>query len=116
MSESDRATAGMRFGPWLHVVKNSLSVTDEMEMANTPRDVRLLAGAATSIVFVATNTCCCDTTRLLSRQKYVCRDKTFVATKLCLLRQNVFWRDKTFIAIDYVFVATSILLSAFDKQ
>ena len=43
-----------------------------------------LAGAATSITFVATNTRLSRQTRLLSRQKYACRDKTFVATKLCL--------------------------------
>ena len=31
---------------------------------------------------------CCDKTRLLSRQKYGCRDKQFVAKKICLSRQN----------------------------
>ena len=44
-----------------------------------------LARAAASIIFVATN--------VLSRQIRVCRDTTFVATKLCLSRQN-FCRDK----------------------
>ena len=48
--------------------------------------------------------------RLSLRQNYACRNKTFVATKLCLSRQNIFvatngCRDK------YVFVATSIFLS-----
>ena len=44
----------------------------------------LLAGAATSIIFVATNTCL-----------HVCRDKThlFVAAQICLSRQN-FCHDK----------------------
>ena len=49
-----------------------------------------LAGAATNIIFVATNTCLslvcpgklADKTCLLSWQKYACRDKTFVTTKL----------------------------------
>ena len=62
-----------------------------------------LAEVATSIifVFVATNACfvvtqiCLSRQNLfwsrpkiclLSRQKYVCREKTFVATKLCLSR------------------------------
>ena len=46
---------------------------------------------------------CCDKTRLLSRQKYACRDKTFVATNICrdkhnfavtkVLRQAYFCRD-----------------------
>ena len=47
--------------------------------------------------FVTTNTylsrqtrVCRDKTRLLSRQKYACRGKIFVATKLCLLRQICF--------------------------
>ena len=40
-----------------------------------------LAGGATSIVFVATKVC--DKTHLLSRQKYACRNKTFVATNIC---------------------------------
>ena len=31
---------------------------------------------------------CRDKTRPLSRQKYACRDKRFVATKLCLSRQK----------------------------
>ena len=68
-----------------------------------------LAGAATSIVFVATKVC-------LSRRNF-CRDKTFVATYTCLSRpkrprfcrdnhtfdatKDVFDRDK------HVFVATS---------
>ena len=47
-----------------------------------------LAGAATSIIFVATNMCLSRQKKcLLSRQKYACRDKTFVTTKLCLSPQ-----------------------------
>ena len=46
----------------------------------------------------------------LSRQKYACRNKTFVATKLCLSRQNIF--VATNICCEkHVFVATNILLS-----
>ena len=55
-----------------------------------------LTGAATSIMFVATNTC-------LSLQKYACRDKSFVATNIFLSRQACFCRDK------HVFVATKVL-------
>ena len=54
-----------------------------------------LAGAATSIIFVATKVLrhvCRDKTRLLSREKYACRDKI-----LCLSR--------------HIIVATNILLS-----
>ena len=69
-----------------------------------------LARAATSIIFVTTNTCfvvtnlwqayvCCDKTHLLLRQKYVCCDKTSVATKECLCLS---WQ---------IFVATNIILS-----
>ena len=49
----------------------------------------LLAGAATSIIFVATKVVlCCDksmlvATKLLSRQTYSCCKKTFVATNIC---------------------------------
>ena len=46
-----------------------------------------IIGAATSISFVAAN--------VLSRQKYACRGKCFVATKVCLSRQNV-CHDKHF--------------------
>ena len=85
-----------------------------------------LAGAATSIIFVATNTCLLWQTRLLSRRKYAYRDKTFVTTNIfvaanILLReifvvtniiltwQNV-CRDKlTFVATNTSFVATNIL-------
>ena len=49
--------------------------------------VSLVAGATTSIIFVTTK-------RLLSRQKYPCNDKTFVATKLCLSWQNSFLATK----------------------
>ena len=41
-----------------------------------------LAGAATSIIFVATKVLC------LSQQKYACRNKTYVAAKLWLSRQT----------------------------
>ena len=52
-----------------------------------------LAGAAMSIIFVATKVC-------LPRQKYVCCDKhTFVATK------DMFYHDK------HVFVATKMILA-----
>ena len=54
-----------------------------------------LAGTAISIIFVAT--------RVSSRQKYACRDKCFVATKIfCdnFSRQTHVCRDKTFVATE----------------
>ena len=85
-----------------------------------------LAGAATSIIFVTTNTCLSWQTRLLSRQKYAYCDKTFVTTNIFvaanfLLREifvvtNIIltWqnacRDKlTFVATNKSFVATNVL-------
>ena len=82
----------------------------------------LLVGAATSIIFVATNTCrdkclfvatkhvfCRDksmlvATKLLLRRTRVCGDKDFVATNIILSRQK-FCRGK------HTFVVASILLS-----
>ena len=77
--------------------------------------------------FVATKVChkyatqvchkynfCRDKTRLLSRQKYACRDKTFatkktivfVATDIC--RDNFFCRDENILSRRKYFVATKI--------
>ena len=67
-----------------------------------------LAGTATSIIFVATKVLsgqtrvCRDKTCILSRQNYVCCNKTFVATNIILSRQAYLCRDK------HVFVATNI--------
>ena len=55
----------------------------------TPGRDLTLAGASRSIVWTESF----HKYRFLSRQKYACRDKSFVATKLRLLRQN-FCRDK----------------------
>ena len=52
---------------------------------------------------------CHDKTRLLLRQKYACRDKTFVATKLCLSGQNIFVRTK--LLSWQIFVVTNMCLS-----
>ena len=56
-----------------------------------------LAGAAISIIFVATKLCLSQqifvATKVLSRQKYVCRDKRFVAPQV-LSRQAYFCHDK----------------------
>ena len=74
-----------------------------------------LAAAATSINFVATNMC--FNTRLLSRQKYDCRDKSFLATKLfvttniCRVKKRKEKRTKEEEKIYFRFVATSIRLS-----
>ena len=81
-----------------------------------------LAGAATSIIFVAKKTFVatslllsgqtrvrCDQTGLLSRQKCFI-DKSFVAASILLPRQkHVFCRDKTFAK---TFVATRMILVA----
>ena len=79
-----------------------------------------LAGAAISIIFLATNAClsrqntsfvvtkvCLVATKLcLSRQKF-CRDKhTFVATK------DVFCRKIMFVATNKTFVATKMIIVA----
>ena len=50
-----------------------------------------LAGAATSIIFVATNTCLSRQNTCLSRQ-----NTHFVVTNVCLSRQTYFGRDRTF--------------------
>ena len=62
-----------------------------------------LAAAATSIFFVATKVLSrqtrvyCDETRLLSRQKYACRDKhIFVATNVIFVATKVLWRQAYF--------------------
>ena len=64
-----------------------------------------LAGAATSIIFVATNTCLSRQicvfpwqNTCLSLQNYVCRDKYFSGQRFCrdkniLSRQKIFWRQ-----------------------
>ena len=52
---------------------------------------------------------CRDKTRLLSGQKYACRDKTFFAANTCLSRQ-IFVATKVFSRQKY-FVATNIILS-----
>ena len=62
-----------------------------------------LAGAATSIIFVAAR-------HFLSRQKYACRDKD-LSRQNCHLWQN-FCRDKlSFVATNMSFVATKVWLS-----
>ena len=66
----------------------------------------LLAGAATSTIFVATSAClsrqkhtfvatyfCRDKRRVLSRQTSVCRDETFIATKMILMAAPTNDRD-----------------------
>ena len=91
-----------------------------------------LAAAATSIIFVATNICrdkhnfaatslplsqqtrlCRNKTRLLSRQKYACCDKTFVATNM----QTVYF-PVTFLAhlLSMQRVLMKILLHASAKK
>ena len=69
-----------------------------------------LAGGDTSIIFVATKGLSRQT-RPLSGQKYACRDKFFVATKLCLLRQifvatNKILSRQPFCCDRHIFVAT----------
>ena len=79
-----------------------------------------LAGAATSIIFVATKDVFCRDksklvwTKLLSRKSYVCRDKYLSWEKFChdkniLLQQN-FSRDK------HTFFATNTCMSCLSRQ
>ena len=80
-----------------------------------------LAGATTSIIFVAiksfvaTNMCLSQQKSLLSRQKYACHDKTFVASKLCLSRQSRVCHDKSILVTTstclsrQIFVVTNVL-------
>ena len=49
---------------------------------------------------------CRDKTRLLSRQKHACRDKTFGATSTVLLRQNPCDDKRNFVETKLTFVAT----------
>ena len=81
-----------------------------------------LAVAATSIISVATNMCfvmtkhvfCCDksmlvlVTKCLSRQKYFCHDKTFVATNIC---RDIVLSQHAFCCCRHTFFVTSIFLS-----
>ena len=60
-----------------------------------------MSGAATSIIYVATKVSSRQT-RVLSQQKYACRDKTFVVT------DTYFCRDTTFVSPNN-FVATILL-------
>ena len=54
---------------------------------------------------------CRDKTRLLSRQKYACRDKTFVVTNISPDKHKLFSRQAYFCRDKITFVATSLLLS-----
>ena len=51
---------------------------------------------------------CRDKIHLLSRQKYACREKTFVATKLCLSWQNIFVATKR---LSQIFVTTNVFVT-----
>ena len=54
-----------------------------------------LAGAATSMIFVRQTRVCRDKTRLLSQQKYACRDKHIVATRfVCRDKNHTFGRSR----------------------
>ena len=64
-----------------------------------------LAGAATSIIFFATKVVCHDKTRLLSRQKYACRDKHILS------RLAYFCREKHVFVASKIFFRTNIILS-----
>jgi len=86
-----------------------------------PAMLRLTTGrTATSIIFVMTMFCQ-NKTHLMSRQKYACRNETFVTTKLCLLQQNIFVMTKhifchdkimqvPFLCDKHAFVMTKVLL------
>ena len=68
--------------------------------------------------FVMTNMCllqqthvCYDKTRLLSRQKYACRDKhVFVVANIILSRQKLWHGKHTFVTTKDMFVVTKMIL------
>ena len=76
--------------PWNYSTDFSiLFVVVVLSLASRDSYVLSLAGAATSIIFVATKLIFCrDKTHLLSRQKFCLGKHTFVATK------DLFCRDK----------------------
>ena len=109
--------------PVLDVSSSFLAVWSDFPACGHARTLSL-AGAATSIIFVAQKVYMCrqkficvtknlylsrqtracrDKTRLVSRQKYPCRDKTFVATK----DKYLSWQ-KCFVATNYMLVATKV--------
>ena len=63
-----------------------------------------LAGAVTSIIFVAT--------KVFTKHVFCREKKTLVATKLCLSRQNFCRNKHNFVATEDVFVATQMILVA----
>ena len=78
-----------------------------------------VAGAATGIIFVAAIVLSwqtSDKTSLLSWQKYACRDKTFVVTKIFCHNKpfvvtNIVWLCQKFGCDKHTFVATNMCLS-----
>ena len=90
-------------------VHANLTVTCHLHFWQNHRGLLLsLAGAATSIIFVAKNTCLSrQKTRLLPRQKYACRDKPFVATNICRNKHN-FVATNVWLSRQKYFVATNV--------
>ena len=99
------------------------TATDQPTSAAACRTSRRLCQVSYPLVPITGGSChkyhfCHDNTRILSRQKYAWRDKTFVLTKLYLSRQNIFvatkvkylWRQ-TRVCRHKSFVATYILFS-----
>ena len=69
--------------------------TTTFEEKGEPKQIRTEVPLRTSVTTtILGGSChkyhfCRGKTRLLSRQKYVCHDKTFASTKVCLSRQNL---------------------------
>ena len=82
-------------GRWINSTRQFRQSTCQRAQLNSPwllpGRTLSLARAATSVICVATNTC-------LSRQKYACRDKSFVVTKLFVVTKHVFCRHKSMLA------------------
>ena len=97
---------------WQHCGSLCHSSHDLETQPTLEADELSLAGPTTSIIFVATNIILSrlNKTHILSRQKYACRDKSFVfvATNICsdkrFVATKIFCRNKSF-------VAASIILS-----
>ena len=76
-------------------LKSTIHSNQAICTTNTPALKLSLVGAATSIIFVATNTCLlkqnmsfATTKACLLWQTYFCHDKTFVTTNIILSQQN----------------------------
>ena len=75
----------------------------------------IIGGSHRKYHFCRDKKCLSQQKSLLSRQKYACHDKTFVASKLCLSRQSRVCHDKSILVTTstclsrQIFVVTNVL-------